>query len=157
MTAPIETFGGAAGGCDRMAALFADLAYEASRADGRLHVNQLRALRAVLEDVGAEGRPVQAGSVDDLGARVDAERPDPATRRWLWVTALWVAGADGRLDGAEAWLLCQLRQVLDLPPAEARRLWRMAARHRARHTVPPSRQEYRELRSQVAPAGAWPC
>ena len=118
------------------------LAWAACRVDGQLHVDQWRALRAV---VGQEDDPSLDTSQDiaELAEQLDALDPDlsRADRARLFLTASWVALSDGRTHGREVWLLCELRRALRLAPAFARRLYQLAHAHRRRRTGPPGAAE----------------
>ena len=51
---------------------------------------------------------------------------DERAREYAFYTAAWIANVDGMEDGAETDALCQLRKVLGISPAVARRLHQLA-------------------------------
>jgi hypothetical protein len=125
-------------------ALEVGLAWAGCTVDGHLHVDQYRALRAVLARHAADPQrvapPRPAEALEQVSLRREAL--DLETRWRLFLTTAWVTLADGRAHGRELWLLCELRRALGLAPKEARRLLDLA---RAARRGAKGRPTLREL------------
>ena len=124
------------------------LAWAGCTVDGHLHVDQYRALRAVLArhtaDLALESPPRPDAALTRVAARRD--QLDPPARRRLFLTTAWVTLADGRSHGRELWLLCELRRALGLEPSAARALFNLA---RAARLSAKARATLRELEALV--------
>jgi len=123
------------------------LAWAGCTVDGRLHVDQYRALRAVLARHAGEPMLEAPPRPDAALARVQRHRRalDDDARRRLFLTTAWVTLADGRTHGRELWLLCELRRALGLDPKPARALFNLARAARLSAHGQPTLRELEDL------------
>lgn len=123
------------------------LAWAGCKVDGHLHVDQYRALRAVLARHAQDPVLRATADPDDAVARVAALREalEPEDRVRLFLTTAWVTLADGRTHGRELWLLCELRRALGLEASEARALFNLARGARLSAKCSPTLRELETL------------
>lgn len=132
------------------------LAWAACKVDGHMHVDQYRALRAVLarhpEGSHAEGPSGPGQALSNIARHAHGLEDNDRAR--LFAITAWVTAADGRTHGSEVWLLCELRRALSLDPQIARRLFNLARTARLEALRPPSLGELKALLSGLPASSA---